>query len=595
MPALSPSARRVSLLCLIGALNLVSILPTSAAQQSIPPPTPAAFAAASEAMRAGIEAAGRNDLATAHVQFARAVELAPQAEPAHAALGSILLTQGDLQSALQELQTAHQLSSDDLPTTLNLARTQAALGHPTEALTLFRQALASPAPPTLTPDELIAYAATLAATGDLPHAESQLTQAVTQTPDSAPLQDALGTLLAQSNQMDQALPHFQQATTLDPTSSLAQYHLGVSSLLLGHPEAAVAPLRLAIAATPNNFDAHLQLGRALSALHQDAEALIALHRAAELRTPQTPAQATYALALALEASGDSLASLPLFAAATETPILGSPALTNYALAKVQTGDAAGALPLYAKALALGPDSPTLREDYGVAYLQKADLDHAIEQFRAGLQQDPQSAQLHYDLGLAFKLKDDLAQAIPELQRAAELDPTLPDPGYTLGIIFMQQGKYADAATQLRKATTLQPSNGQAWAVLGGVLKDSGDTPGAIDALQHAIALQPEQPSLHVQLAALYVKTGHADQAVSERKLAADLSRSAVSQQRATFALRSGRTLLEQGKLPEAIVQLNAATSRRPQTRRIPTPSLPKPLTARANQPKPPSNASEPLS
>ena len=339
--------------------------------------------------------------------------------------------------------------------------------------------------------------------------------------------------------MEKALPHFARAAGLDSALPQVQYHLGVAALFLGHPEAAVGPLRLAVSATPASFEVHLQLGRALSAMHQDADALGELHRAAELRDEQAPAQAIYALALALEASGDSPGSLPLFAAATETTALGSAALTNYALAKVQTGDALGALPLYAKALALGPDSPTLREDYGVAYLQKSDLDHAIEQFRAGLKQDPLSAQLHYDLGLAYKLKDDLAQAIPEIERAAELDASLPDPGYTLGIIFMQQGKYAESAAQLRKVTAQQPANGEAWAVLGGVLKDSDDTPGAVEALQHAVALEPMQPSLHVQLAALLVKTGHSDQAIAERKLAADLSRAAVSQQRATFALRSG--------------------------------------------------------
>jgi protein O-GlcNAc transferase len=523
--------------------------------------------AADSAMRAGIAAVSRNDLSLARRDFTRAVALAPQAEAAHAALGSVLLAQGDFNTALKELERAHELNAADTSATLNLARVQSSLGNPRAALSLFREALASPHTPALSPDEAIAYAASLSAAGQRGEAETQLAEALLRAPDSAPLEDALGALLAQSGRTEEALPHFQRAATLDPGLPQTQYLLGVSTLVLGQPEAAIAPLRLAAAAMPNSFDAHLQLGRALSATHRDGEALVELHRAAELRGSNTPADASYALALALEASGDAAASIPLFATATtgsNVSTLGNAGLINYALALVQTGDAKGALPLYAKALTLGPDSATLREDYGVAYLQQADLDHAIAQFDAGVALDPQNAQLHYDLGLAYKLKDDLGQAVSELERAAALDATLPDPAYTLGVIYMQQGRFAEAAQQLRRVTTLQPANGGAWALLGGVLREDEDVSGAIEAIQRATELEPEQPSLHVQLAALLARTGKPELAAVERKRAAELSRAAVSQQRATFALKSGRALLAEGKLPEAIVQLSAAADAAPQ-------------------------------
>jgi protein O-GlcNAc transferase len=181
----------------------------------------------------------------------------------------------------------------------------------------------------------------------------------------------------------------------------------------------------------------------------------------------------------------------------------------------------------------------------------------------GLALEPENAHLHYDLGLALKLKDDLPGAIPEFERSAQLDPTLPDPAYTLGVIYMQQGKFSEAAAQLQRATTLQPANGDAWALLGSVLKDSGDPKGATAALQRAAALEPNQPSLHVQLAALESQAGDKEAAAAERKIAADLSRQANSRQRAGFALDSGRALLEQGKLDDAILQLNTAAQADP--------------------------------
>lgn len=451
---------------------------------------------------------------------------------------------------------------------LDMARQQATLGHYSEAVSLFHAALGGPQPPVLSDADALLYATALAATGDISAAEQQLGDALSRTPDSAPLNNALGTLIAQSGHLEDALPYFQHAVASDPSLATAQYHLGTALLALNQAEPAIAPLRLAVQAMPERFDVQLQLGKALSATHQDVEALTHLHLAAQLSTPTTSPDAMYALALALQASGDAKGSLPIFAAATSAPdastsASGSAALTNFALAHVQTGDAVGALPLYKRALELGPDTPTLREDFGVAYLQQSDLDHAMEQFRAGLALDRNNAHLHYDLGLALKLKDDLAAAVPELERSEKLDPALPDPPYTLGVIYMQQGRFPDAIVQLKLAAELQPTNGDAWALLGSVLKDSDDPAGALDALTRAVALEPDQPSLHIQLAALDIEAGKRTEAAAERKIAADLSRSANNRQRAGFALRSGRVLLDQNKLPEAILQLNTAVQADP--------------------------------
>jgi cytochrome c-type biogenesis protein CcmH/NrfG len=128
---------------------------------------------------------------------------------------------------------------------------------------------------------------------------------------------------------------------------------------------------------------------------------------------------------------------------------------------------------------------------------------------------------------------------------------------------MQQGHFLESAAQLRKATALQPGNGDAWALLGSVLKESNDPAAAADALHRAIALEPDQPSLHIQLAALEVEAGQKDAAAADRKIAADLSRIAITRQRASFALKSARALLAENKLDEAILQLHNAVAADP--------------------------------
>lgn len=522
-------------------------------------------------MRSGLAAAQSGDYLTARRDFEQVVRLAPQVEAGHAALGSVLLGLGEFDKAATELALAHRLSPKDDATTLNLARVQVARQQYAPAVALFREVTSKANTPALSSDESLAYATALRATHDPAAAQRILSDAIAADPQSAQLQDMLGATLAEQGQTQQAIPYFNRAIELDAKSVDAREHRAAALLVLGQLQQAVDAAELAALAAPNRFDAQLMLGRTLSAAHRDTEALAALHRAVALRPELQSANAVYALALALQASGDAKRSLPIFKLALAPGARGasfdrSSALINYALAHVQTGDADRALPLYAEALRLGPDTPTLREDFGAAYLQKADLNAAIAQFQDGLKLEPDNALLHYDLGLAYKLQDNLTAAVPEFERAAKLDDSLPDPPYTLGVIYMQQGRFTDAAASLRHAVALNPQNGDAWALLGSVLKDSGnpeDAPAAVDALKKAIALEPDQPSLHIQLAALDVDAGDRAAAAAERKVAAELSRAANDRQRASFTLRSGRALLQQGKLNEAVVQLKAASEADP--------------------------------
>ena len=266
----------------------------------------------------------------------------------------------------------------------------------------------------------------------------------------------------------------------------------------------------------------------------------------------------------MQASGDPKSALPLFELAlTDASVANSSALINDALAHVQTGDATGALPLYNRALKAGPDSAILREDFGVAYLQQADLVHAIEQFKMGLALEPENAHLHYDLGLALKLKDDLPAAIPEFERSAQLDSTLPDPAYTLGIIYMQQGNFPRPLPNFSEPQLSSPPTatlGRSWAACSRI-------PGIRKAPpKHCSAPLPSSQANQACMCNLphwNPRQATKRPRPAERKIAADLSRDANSRQRASFALNSGRVLLEQNKLDDAILQLNTAVQADP--------------------------------
>ena len=524
------------------------------------PADPATGARAAQLFQAGSAAYGAGDLKSAHDDFAQLVRLAPKVAAAHSAYGAVLLAEGNPAGAIAELRQARRLDPTDGRAAINLAMALHAARQEKPAVEMFAEAEALPGI-AFAPDESVAYASALAAAGDLPKAQSKLESALGNNPSDPELEDALGSVLAQRGSLAEARDAFQRALTTKPDMASAHAHLGSALLALSDPAAAIEELRRAQQLGDSAAAVEIDLGRALVATGQDAEALTELHKA--LASDPSSTDAKYALALALQGSGSVRESLPLFKlVATQRP-KDAAVLTNYGLALVQSGDAKNALILYNQALALGQATSTLRENMGVAYLQENDVEHAIEQFRLGLVQAPEDVQLHYDLGLAYKLKDDLAAAVPELRHAEELNLQLPDPPYTLGVIEMQQGHFSDAERDLERTISLRPDNGEAWSLLGTVYKNASEPTKAQDALHHAIALQPEQPGPHITLASVLAEGGDKDGAAAERKIAADLSRKAVSRQRSQFALDSGRALLAQGKVDQALTQLQTAVAAEP--------------------------------
>ncbi len=558
------SMRRMAGPFLVGTLLAAAAGQAYAAAGRLPQAAAAArhqpvdAAEATRLFQAGSAALQAHHLGAAHADFAHLVTLAPQVAAAHSAFGAVLLAEGDLRTAATELARARQLDPNDTQALINLGVVQSRLGQFTEAVRLFHGLPAGDLR-SLQPAEALAYATALSHTGDRAAAEAVLEQAVASQP-SAELCDALGTLEAQGAHFDVARQHFAEALKINPDYAPAHAHTGSVFLLQGDGTAATAELQRAVSLGDSSPETQVELGRALSASGHDREALDVLRKhAAQPLAPETQ----YAFALALQGAGDAKGALPLFAKYVATHPDNATALTNYGLALVQTGDAKAALGFYARAKALVPSNATLLEDTGVAYLQTNDIDHAIEQFQAALQMEGNNPMLHYDLGLAYKLKDNLALAITELERAEALDPKLPDPPYTLGVIRTQQGNAAEAVHQLQQAVALRPDNGDAWALLGAEQKDAGNLDAAAEALHRASALSPEQPSTHVTLAAVLSAKGDRDGAAAERKIAAELSRKAMTRQRADFALQSGRAMLAKGDLAGAEVQLHDAISADP--------------------------------
>jgi len=515
------------------------------------------------AYQAGATAAAKNDYKTAEAQFEKVVQLAPQIAEGHIALGAVLVRLSKFPQAIQELERALALKPGDVSAQSDLAWAYQQTGAHQKALALFEkmeaEAAAKPASDpahTLPPSVLLAYAQSLAATGQVSAAILKMKTAVAQSPQSAELHDALGSLYAQQHNWPAATGEFQEAIRLSPQLGAAHMHLGAALVAQGQAQPAIQQLTVANELIPHSAPAITELGKAYAANQQNDRAIGEFQKALSIAPGY--ADAKLQLALAMQRAGHDADAIPLLRQVVQAERRNTEAAGSLGLALLVTGHAKDAVPYLERTLKEKPRDPVAHQNLAAAYLQMNQVDEAIRVLNSGLKNNPDNFQLHYNLGLALKLKDDNAGAIPELEAAAKLNPSAHEPHYTLGILYMEDGRYEEAARELSLAMKLHPANGDGWATLGSVYRKMNNLPEAADALREAIRQMPDQPDPHLTLANVLAEQGDAAGAAAERKKGADLERVAMKRQRATMFTNSGNSLLQKGLVADAIARYQQA-------------------------------------
>jgi len=509
--------------------------------------------------REGVAALNQNDLKTAQLKFEAVVRLAPSAEQGHSALGAVLVREGQLAAGTRELEKALAIKPSDSAAQLNLAMVYSQSGGALKAIPLFAkiEATAQAEQRPVSAQVLEAYARSLQAAGQTQAAIAQMKQAVAQQSRNPELHDALGSLYAIERNWALAEQQFTEAVTLKNDLATAHLHLGLTLNAEQKPGSEDEWMK-AYALAPREPAVALAVGKAMSDAGHDASAVPILEHAVELEPKSLAAR--YQLALVLQRVNRVPEAIELLKQVVEAEPRNIDALTNLGMAYAQAHEAAQGIPFLKQAIALNSKDATAHQDLAAAYLQVNQVDDAIAELKTAITLLPDSPQLHYDLGTAYKLQDDATDAIPELEKAEKLNPSGFEPAYVLGLLYMQVARYAEAAQQLETSLRLHPKNADCWATLGSVYNKLDRLPEAATALREAIKQMPDQPDSHLILASVLVKQNDTSGAAGERKVAADLMRRHMNLQRAEVATNSGKSLLQSGKLEDAITQFRDALS-----------------------------------
>ena len=363
-------------------------------------------------------------------------------------------------------------------------------------------------------DEAFGQARDAAARGELKAARDRLAEALRLDDQHAEAHNLLGFLMGQQGELAAGVPHLERAVALRPEFAEAHYNLGAALWYAGKREKALAEL----------------------------------HESTRLDPAAGPAYAL--LGMALRESGDLVA-------------------------------AKSALQ---RAIALLPPTAAVYVDLGIAYLRDGALDKALGQFEAGLNVPaadtpkpdwdgtiaglrqalaarPERADAHNALALLLGRKGaDSAQVVAELREAIRLRPDFAEAHNNLGLVLIQAGEDKDGIAALREAVRISPEYAEGHANLGAALTPI-DAEEAVRELERAVALAPNSVKALFNLAVAYgASPSHgAPKEIEQLRKVIALSPTFA---RAHVAL--GKSLLQSGQVPDAILALQEGARLEPQ-------------------------------
>jgi protein O-GlcNAc transferase len=234
-------------------------------------------------------------------------------------------------------------------------------------------------------------------------------QILSENPDNAAALSFLGSLEAQTRNLDTAITLVRRAIALNPGDAFAYYNLANILSEFGQLHDAIAPYRQALALQPDLVDAHINLGNVFRRL-RDYPRAIDSYREAVRRNPANPA-----------------------------------ACNNLGSALLYAGNLDEAITFLGRAIELKPDLAEAHNNLGNALKRRLQIDDALAAYRQAIRVAPGFATAHYNLGITLLQTGFLDEAIASYRQAASLDPR--DPTIHSNLI-MTLHYHADSAPAL---------------------------------------------------------------------------------------------------------------------------------------------------
>jgi tetratricopeptide (TPR) repeat protein len=456
---------------------------------------------------------------------------------------------GRLGAAREMYEKAIELDTSNAEAALGAARLVLLEGAYQDALARFQTVLGSelapgaPVDPTGKPrvvvEAKLGAAEALLAMNKPQDAKKLLADLTTPEPVNANVEIWQGKVAAALGESKEAVRHFRNAITLDPTAIGAYIALATHYTDTRRPGEAVGVLVEAQKNVEITAEVRRLLGRAELQRGRLDEAIKQLSAALEMEPRDSSAEFGLAEAyrrkrMFAEAAA-SLAKVEEFD--SKFPGL---LLEKGRLAEAQ-GDMEGAIAGYRAALAESPDDAALKSRLGAALVLTGELGEAETLLREVLKVQPYSAEAEHFLGRielqrgqveasrqrlqrAARLAPDngtyrmyvawaelesneMTPALRDLEAALKLDESLGDAYWLRARIRIRAGTVRDALADLQRALELNPNRVEAWAAMGECHYQLGEVTAAVSDFEKAVEGQPDNAYWWYRLGRLQLDEG----------------------------------------------------------------------------------------
>ncbi|HZN33528.1 MAG TPA: tetratricopeptide repeat protein, partial [Pirellulaceae bacterium] len=316
----------------------------------------------------------------------------------------------------------------------------------------------------------------------------------------------------------------------------------------------------ALALRPRSHMLYTNIGVALNALGQRADALAAWRKALELEPTYAPALSNIGWLFVKDEQYDE-AEAALQKAIAKQPDFAI-AHRNLAVLYGKTKRTTEAMASFDEALKFNHSPADVYSARGTIWMIATEFDKAIADFHRAIEHDDKFAEAYHGLGAVAEKQKHYADAVQWYETALRHDLQLVATHYRLGVTYSAWGqqlkfgspqlateKFDKAIAWLNDTIRLDEQYAEAWYSLGNASRERGQIQAAITAFERAAALKPASDDAayqpHYNLGNIYLRLGDYPQAIKAYRAAISATGYALAY------TNLGVALGEQGDLAEA--------------------------------------------
>jgi tetratricopeptide (TPR) repeat protein/SAM-dependent methyltransferase len=272
---------------------------------------------------------------------------------------------------------------------------------------------------------------TLYTHGQLMQALEKAESLVARFPNSAVLNNILGSLLGELGQHDRAVKAYNQAIAIKPDYAEAYFNIGITLHDRGQLEEAITAYSRAVAIRPDYAESYYEIGNARIDQGRLGEAITSYKQAVAVKPDY--AEAYNNMGNAFKAQGRlEEASKAYRQAITRNPDYAE-AFYNIGIMLQSQGQLEGAMKAYQQAVATKPDYAEAYNNMGNALIVEGQLEEAITAYSRAISIKPDYAAAHYNIGITFHDQGQLEEAIKAYSQAVAFKPDYAEAYYNLAI------------------------------------------------------------------------------------------------------------------------------------------------------------------